>query len=118
MMTKFKEFPLTVEEVRGMIKKEKSSKYVWVGIAIGVIMALVGVIIWLAKKNCKDVEEHYEYFDDMDDDKDYDDFEDFDDDLYEDDDQVEYVKIKDFMDYADDEQETTKKEVEEAPEEN
>ncbi|MDF2595823.1 MAG: hypothetical protein K0R69_2164 [Clostridia bacterium] len=103
MKTRIKEFPLTLEEVKDLMKKENSKKIIWISLAIGVIIGLVGVIIWLAKKSCKDIEEHYEYFDDeYDESEDYDEYDDFDEEIYEDDD-VEYVKIKDFMNYSEDE---------------
>lgn len=103
MKTRIKEFPLTLEEVKNLMKKENSKKVIWISLAIGVIIALVGVIIWLAKKSCKDIEEHYEYFDDeYDESEEYDEYDDFDEEIYEDDD-VEYVKIKDFMNYSEDE---------------
>ncbi len=112
MQTRIKEFPLTLEEVRDLMKKESSKKAVWITIAVSVILILVGVIIWLAKKSCKDIEEHYEYFDDdYDEAEDYDEYDGFDDDIY-DDEEVEYVKIKDFMNYSEDE-----KNVEEPSEE-
>lgn len=100
MQMRMKEFPLSIEELRSLMKKEDSKKAVWISISVSVILVLVGVIIWLAKKSCKDIEEHYEYFeDDCDETPDY---EKFDDSIYEDD-EVEYVKIKDFMNYSEDE---------------
>lgn len=103
MKTRIKEFPLTLEEVRDLLKKENSKKFIWITLAISVILVLVAVVIWLAKKGCKDIEEHYEYFDDdSDESDDYDEYEDFDEDIYEDE-EVEYVKIKDFMNYSEDE---------------
>ncbi len=103
MQTRLKEFPLTIQEVRNLMKKEDSKKALWITLAVSVILVLVGVVIWLAKKSCKDIEEHYEYFDDdYDEAEDYDDYDDFDDAIYEDE-EVEYVKIKDFMNYSEDE---------------
>ena len=103
MKTRIKEFPLTLEEVRDLLKKENSKKFIWITLAVSVILVLAGVVIWLAKKNCKDIEEHYEYFDDdTDETDDYDEYEDFDEEIYDDED-VEYVKIKDFMNYSEDE---------------
>ena len=84
------------------MKKENSCKMIWIGIALGVITALVGVIVWLTKKGCKDIEEHYEYFDDDESDA-TDDYEEFDEEDYDEDEEVGYVKIKDFMNYAEDE---------------
>lgn len=108
MKDKFRELPSMDEikryindEVRHITKKEKDlecckkNEKKWCLIGIGVIVALIGVIIWIAKKRDKDLEEHYEYFDDLDDD-DYDEFEDFESDD-DDDDSIEYVKINDFM---------------------
>jgi hypothetical protein len=101
-----KEFPLTLEEVRDLIKKENSKKAIWITLAVSVILILVAVVIWLAKKSCKDIEEHYEYFDDdYDETDDYDEYDGFDEDIYEDE-EVEYVKIKDFMNYSEDEKNT------------
>lgn len=103
MQTRFKEFPLTLEEVRDWMRKEDSKKAVWITIGVSVILVLVAVIIWLAKKSCKDIEEHYEYFDDeYDKNEEFDEYDDFDESIYEDD-EVEYVKIKDFMNYSEDE---------------
>lgn len=103
MQTRFKEFPLTLEEVRDWMRKEDSKKAVWITIGVSVILVLVAVIIWLAKKSCKDIEEHYEYFDDeYDKNEEFDEYDDFDESIYEDD-EVEYVKIRDFMNYSEDE---------------
>jgi len=98
-----KEFPLTFEEVKELMKKDNSKKAIWITLAVSVILILVAVVIWLAKKSCKDIEEHYEYFDDdYEEADDFDEYEGFDEDIYEDED-VEYVKIKDFMNYSEDE---------------
>ncbi|WP_070000482.1 hypothetical protein [Cellulosilyticum sp. I15G10I2] len=103
MQIRGREFPLTFEEVRDLIKKENSNKAIWITIAVSVILVLVAIVIWLAKKSCKDIEEHYEYFDDdYDEAEDYEDFDEYDDSIYEDE-EVEYVKIKDFMNYSEDE---------------
>lgn len=84
-------------------KKEKSNRGLWVGIALAVVAALVGLVLWLKSRNDEYIEEYYEYFDD--------DLEDeLEDDLYgEEDDDVEYVEIKNF----DKEDETSTEEVEE-----
>lgn len=99
-MCKMKEFPLTLEEVRSMIKKEETKKYTILTVSIVVVTILVGLIIWVAKRREKDLEEHYEYFDDDFDDLD-ENFDDLDDSIYEDeneeDEKVEYVTINDFM---------------------
>ena len=51
--------------------------------------ALVGVVLWLKSRNDEYIEEYYEYFDE--------DLEDeLEDDLYGEDDDVEYVAIKNF----------------------
>jgi len=103
MKTRMKEFPLTFEEVKELMKKDNSKKAIWITLAVSVILILVAVVIWLAKKSCKDIEEHYEYFDDdYEEADDFDEYEGFDEDIYEDED-VEYVKIKDFMNYSEDE---------------
>lgn len=113
MKNRVSEIPFTLEEVRELMRQEKSKRGLWLGIAIGVVLALVGVVIWVARKKEKDLEEHYEYFDD-----DYDeldeDYDEFDDSIYDenDDEKVEYVKINDFMNYEEDEK-TEKEEVEE-----
>ena len=105
MKTRWKEFPLTVEEVRELMRKDDHKKGTWIAIAIGVVAILVAVVIWIAKKREKDLEEHYEYFDDDFDELD-ENYEEFDESIYEDDDDnIEYVKIKDFMNYAEDEKE-------------
>ena len=97
MREKFRDLPLTVEEVRSIMKKEDAKRATWVAVGIGVIAILVGIIIWVAKRREKDLEEHYEYFDDDFDELD-DDFEEFDESIYDDgEDKVEYVKINDFM---------------------
>lgn len=103
-MAKLKDFPLTVEEVRALVKKQESKKSMWLGIAIGVIVVLIALIIWVARQKDKDLEEHYEYFDDEFDEYD-DEYDDFDEAIYEDQEEepVEYVKINDFMNYAEDE---------------
>lgn len=100
MKERFSDFPLTVEEIRRIMKKEESKRATWFAIGVSVVLVLVGLVIWIAKKREKDLEEHYEYFDDDFDELD-DDLDDFDDSIYDDsddDEQVEYVKIKDFMD--------------------
>lgn len=110
MKTRWKEFPLTVEEVRELMrrddhKKDDHKKGTWIAVAVGVVAILVGVVIWIAKKREKDLEEHYEYFDDDFDELD-ENYDEFDESIYEDDDDdIEYVKIKDFMSYADDDKE-------------
>lgn len=99
MKNRIKDFPLTVEEVRALMKKDDSKKYVWFIVGASVIAVLIAVIIWVAKKREKDLEEHYEYFDDDFDELD-ENFDEFDESIYDDDDedeQIEYVKIKDFI---------------------
>ena len=67
-------------------------------IGVSAIAALIGLIIWIAKKREKDLDDECEYIDDDFEELD-DEFEDFDESIYddEDDEQVEYVKINDFM---------------------
>lgn len=101
MRNRIKDFPLTVEEVRALMKKEDSKKCVWFAMGVGVIVILIALVIWIAKKREKDLEEHYEYFDDDFNELD-ENFDEFDESIYdvEDDDdeeQIEYVKIKDFI---------------------
>ncbi len=109
MKMRWNEFPLTVEEVRRLMKKDDHKKYAWLAVAISVIAILVGVMIWIMKKREKDLEEHYEYFDDDFDELD-EHYDEYDDSIYddEDEDEIEYVKIKDFMSYADDEKANAK----------
>jgi len=102
MREKFRDFPLTVEEVRRLMKEEKAKRATWVAVGIVVISILVGIIIWLAKKKDKDLDEHYEYIDDDFDEYD-DDYEDFDDSIYDEE--------------AEDEKETKEKVKEETNEE-
>lgn len=118
MKDRFRDFPLTVEEVRRMMKKEDAKRATWIAVGITVVTILVGLIIWIAKKREKDLKEHYEYFDEDFDELD-EDFDQFDESIYDDEDeeQIEYVKINDFMndeetESADKEQDT--KEAEEA----
>ena len=84
-------------------RKDRSNRGIWFGIALAVVAALVGLVLWLKSRNDEYIEEYYEYFDD--------DLEDeLEDDLYGDeDDDVEYVAIKDF----DKEDEEESNEVEE-----
>lgn len=101
MRDKNKEFPLTIEDVRELMKRKKQkdqSKGIGIGIAVGVLAVLVAVIIWVAKRNCKDINEHYEYFDDE---EDVEEFDSLDDTMYddeEDNEQIEYVNLKEFID--------------------
>lgn len=114
MKNRMKDFPLTVEEVRALIKREDSKRCVWFVIGASVIAVLIALIIWIAKKREKDLEEHYEYFDDDFDELD-DNFDEFDESIYDDEDeeQIEYVKIKDFIN----DEEAATEEVEEVTEE-
>ncbi len=117
MKTRWKEFPLTVEEVRELMRKDDRKKGAWIAVAIGVVAVLVAIVIWIAKKREKDLEEHYEYFDDDFDELD-ENYEEFDESIYEDDDDdIEYVKIKDFMNYAEDEKTDSVEKSSEAKEE-
>ena len=85
------------------MKKDERKKGTGIAIAIGVVAILVAIVVWVAKRREKDLEEHYEYFDDDFDELD-ENYEEFDESIYEDDeDDIEYVKIKDFMSYAEDE---------------
>ena len=117
MKTRWKEFPLTVEEVRELMRKDDRKKGAWIAVAIGVVAVLVAIVIWIAKKREKDLEEHYEYVDDDFDELD-ENYEEFDESIYEDDDDdIEYVKIKDFMNYAEDEKTDSVEKTSEAKEE-
>lgn len=84
-----------IKEVRRkMSKKNNTNKGLWIGIGIAVIAGLIGLVLWLKSKNDEYIEEYYEYFDDELEDE-------LEDDLYgDDDDDVEYVAIKDFDDEA------------------
>ena len=82
-----------VKEVKKLMcygRKDKSNKGLWLGITLAVVAALVGIVLWLKSRNDEYIEEYYEYFDD--------DLEDdLEEDLYgEEDDDVEYVAIKNF----------------------
>lgn len=71
-------------------QKQSSNKGLWIGLAVGVIATLVGLVLWLRSKNNEDIEEYYEYFDDEIEDA-------LEEDLYgEEEDDVEYVQIKNF----------------------
>ena len=98
MKDRFRDFPLTVEEVRRIMKKEDAKRATWIAVGITVVTILVGLVIWVAKKREKDLKEHYEYFDEDFDELD-EDFDQFDESIYDDEDeeQIEYVKINDFM---------------------
>nr|WP_302597420.1 hypothetical protein [uncultured Cellulosilyticum sp.] len=103
-----REIPLTMEEVREFMRQEKAKRGMLFGVVIGIVLALVAVVLWVAHRKSKDLEEHYEYFDeDFEDEFDDEDYDDLDEDLYGDEDAstegVEYVKIKDFMNYDKDE---------------
>ncbi len=117
MRERFRDFPLTIEEVKCMMKEEEAKKAKWAIIGVSVIAALIGLIVWLAKKREKDLDDEYEYIDDDFEELD-DELEDFDESIYEDgeddDKQVEYVKINDFMkeeDEAEAKEEETKEEA-------
>lgn len=117
MRERFRDFPLTIEEVKCMMKKEEAKKAKWAIIGVSVIAVLIGLIVWLAKKREKDLDNEYEYIDDDFEELD-DELEDFDESIYEDDEdddkQVEYVKINDFMkeeDEAEAKEEETKEEA-------
>ncbi|MBE6021950.1 MAG: hypothetical protein E7231_01800 [Cellulosilyticum sp.] len=120
MRDRLRDLPLTVEEVRRLMKKEEAKRVTWIAVGVSVIAVLVGVIIWIAKKREKELEEHYEYIDE--DFEDFDeldgDFDHFDDSIYDDEeDQVEYVKINDFIndeEAVEEEQEEVKTENTEA----
>ncbi len=105
---RMREIPMTMEEVREFMKQEKSKTGMLLGVVIGIVLALVAIVLWVANRKSKDLEEHYEYFDeDFEDEFEDDEFSDLDEDLYGDVDAategVEYVKIKDFMNYDNDE---------------
>lgn len=112
------DMPLSMEEVREFMRREKSKRGLLFGVIIGVVLALVAVVLWVAHNKSKDLEEHYEYFDDeFEDEFEDEEFTELDDDLYGDEDAstegVEYVKIKDFMNYDNEEQKDSDVEEEE-----
>lgn len=96
MKARIKDFPLTVEEIRQLMKREESKKWTYVAVGVGVITALIALIVWVAKRREKDFEEHYEYFEDDFEDLD-EDFDEFDESIYDDEEKIEYVKLKDFI---------------------
>lgn len=114
MKNRIKDFPLTVEEVRALMKREDSKRCAWFVVGASVITILIALIIWVAKRREKDLEEHYEYFDDDFDELD-ENFDEFDESIYDDEDeeQIEYVKIKDFIN---DEEEAVAEDLEEVEE--
>ena len=119
MRERFRDLPITVEEVRRIMKKEEAKRATWVAVGVTVIAVLVGVVIWVAKRREKDLEEHYEYFDEDFDELD-EDLDQFDDSIYDDADEeeIEYVKINDFMnDDADNQAESEKDSVDSTDEE-
>ncbi|OON92660.1 MAG: hypothetical protein ATN34_01815 [Epulopiscium sp. Nele67-Bin002] len=87
---------LEVKERLGMQhhEKEKCNKAIWLLLSGTVFVALVAVVLWLRSKEDEDIEEYYEYFDDELDD---------DDDIYgelTEDEDVEYLEIKQFDEVA------------------
>jgi hypothetical protein len=71
-------------------KKEHSHLGLWVGIAVAIVAGVVGVVLWLRSKKEDDLDEYYQYFEDELD-------EEVEDDLYgEDEEDVEYVELKNF----------------------
>lgn len=85
-----KDMPLTMDEVRGLMrKKDKQSKWIWIGVGVSVVCSLIAISLWICNKRERDMEDYFEYFDD----------EDFDDAEFEydeedlDDYEVEHVEI-------------------------
>ncbi len=100
MRNAWREMPITVGEVKELIKdnNRKNSKGAIIAV-FSVVAVLIGIVIWVAQKREKDLEEHYEYFDDEFDDLD-ENYDEFDESIYDDEDDditsdVEYVNIKD-----------------------
>ena len=84
-----RDMPLTMDEVRGLMnKKDKQSKWLWIGIGVSIVCSLVAISMWICNKRERDMEDYFEYFDD----EDFDDDFDYDDDLDEDY-EVEHVEI-------------------------
>ncbi|HHX61388.1 MAG TPA: hypothetical protein GX707_11860 [Epulopiscium sp.] len=84
-----KDMPLTMDEVKGfMRKKDKQSKWIWVGVGVSVVCSLIAISLWVYNKRQRDMEDYFEYFDDEDfDDADFEYDEDLED--YE----VEHVEV-------------------------
>ena len=110
MRDRFRDFPLTVEEVRSIMRKEEAKRATWIAVGVSVIAVLVALVLWVAKRRETDLEEHYEYFDEDFDELD-EDFDKFDDSIYDDEEEeIEFVIIKDFM-YEDTASEEVQEEV-------
>lgn len=105
-----RDMPLTMDEVRGlMYKKDKQSKWLWIGIGISVVCSLVAIALWICNKRERDMEHYFEYFDDEDFDDDFD-YDDFDEDY-----EVEHVEII-LDDEADEKDDETDEDQVELPE--
>ena len=93
IMTKWmKDMPLTMDEVKMLMrKKDKQSKWIWLGVGISIVCSLIAITLWICNRRDKDMEQYFEYFDDED--FDDDDFEYDDEDLEDEDQEVEYVEI-------------------------
>ena len=112
MRRSFRDLPVTIDDVKDLMKKEEAKRCSIIIAAVGIVAILVGLVIWIGKKRENDLEEHYEYFDDDFDELD-DNFNGFDDSIYddeEDEEQIEYVKIKDFINEEDDKEEASAQE--------
>lgn len=97
-----RDMPLTMDEVRALMKKEdKQSKWVWLGVGISIVCSLIAIALWICNRRNRDMEHYFEYFDDED--FDDEDFEYDDEDLDDEDQEVEYVEIVE-VDEEDDEQ--------------
>ena len=69
-----KDMPLTMDEVKMLLKKkDRHSKWIWIGVGISIVCSLVAIALWVCNKREQDMEHYFEYFDDEDfDEDDYD----------------------------------------------
>ncbi len=87
-----RDIPLTMDEVKALMnRKERQTKWIWLGVGISVVCSLIAIALWICHRRDKYMDHYFEYFDDEDfEDEDFDYDEDSDDDQ-----EVEYVEIVD-----------------------